>query len=391
MLKSRSLLDVSRVRSEWPPEAVDGTYLNSGSCGVKPSCVLRAIENGNARLNRNPTRLTFIDEDPWQNARAAAAELFQVSVEDLMLTPNSTFGIQMIMQSCLLNPGDELIITDQEHNCVNVLARYLEENRGIIVRRHDIDPFAGSAALCRGILDLASAKTRLVLVSEINCLTGWRPDLSTLVSELANAAIPLLVDGAHVPGQGPAHIADYAFWVASGHKWMGAPNGCGFLYVKPEYKSILRPLTVGDRLHNETFPAMHRLEWSGTCDVVRLLGLEAAIRLQLDLGPSKIAERQKELHLYLRTAMQRELPAGTIRTPWVENETSALFSIYWNENQLTVPDLREALYQNHRIWTQPDFALLTPGHGMRISCNIFNTEEEIDKLVQALRHYIRPN
>lgn len=384
-LRSDSNLDFDLVRAEWKPGAIKGIYLNSGSCGVKPDSVLRALRLGYEKLNENPTLMTFIDEEIWARARIAAASLFGVPAQDLMLTQNSTFGIQMIMQSLLREPGDEFVCTNQEHGSVNTLCRYLAESRGIALRKYCLDAFNGSESFCRGILNLVSTKTKLVLLSEINCLTGWRPRLQALAAELASAGVALLVDGAHAPGQGPVHIAGYPFWVGSAHKWMGAPNGCGFLYVNPAYRDLLRPLTVGDRLYNESFAAMHRLEWPGTCDVVRLLGLEAALNLQLKLGPELIAARQKELHLYLARSLESQVAAGTVRTPWVDGETSALYSIYWQEKQLRVKDLREALWQQHQIWTQPDFASDNPAQGMRISCHVFNTEQEIDALVGALK------
>ena len=231
---------------------------------------------------------------------------------------------------------------------------------------------------------MLSENTRLVLVSQINCLTGWRPRLTTLLNELSPRGVALLVDGAHAPGQGAVNIADFPFWVASAHKWMGAPNGCGFLHVHAQYRHLLQPLTVGDRLYNDAFGLVQKLEWPGTCDVVKLLGLEAALKLQLQLVPDLTSGRQKQLHLFLRTLIQNKLPPGTVRTPWVDGETSALFTIYWSEEQLLVSDIRDALWQRHRIWTQPDFALANPGLGMRISCNVFNTEAELEQLVAAL-------
>jgi isopenicillin-N epimerase len=385
---SGSNLDFDQVLQEWKPGSVRGIYLNSGSCGPKPDCVLRALEAGWRRLNENPTLMTFYDHEIWNNARAAAAGLFGVPAEDLILSQNSTHGIQMVMQSLLRQPGDEFVSTNQEHGCVNTLSRYLSENRGIVVRSHAVDPFAGSEAFCRGILNLVSSKTKLVLVSEINCLTGWRPALDLLAGELESAGVPLLVDGAHSPGQGPVRIASYPYWVGSAHKWLGAPNGCGFLYVRADCREQIRPLLIGDRLYNESFLPSHRLEWPGTCDVVRLLGLVAAIKLACQLIPERVAARQKELHFYLRTSLEKNLPAGTIRTPWVDGETSALFAVYWQSCQLRVSDLRESLWQRHQIWTQPDFASAEPARGMRISCHIFNSEEDIDSLIGALKNLL---
>lgn len=388
MEKFELQIDSQLLSREWTQGDLKRIYLNSGSCGVKPRSVLEALQSGWQALNQNPTILTFLDTGIWESARQSASELFAVPAEELMLTQNSTYGIQLVMQSLLLKPGDELLTTNQEHSCVAALSRYLEASRGIVVKKQMVDPYMGSREFCRGFLDLLSSRTRLVLVSEINCLTGWRPNLDSLVKELDLRDVPLLVDGAHSPGQGPTRINDYPFWVASAHKWMGAPNGNGFLRVQPQYMDRLQPLTIADRFFNESFGKMHRFEWPGTCDPVRLLGMHAALKLQLQLGPLKIAAKQKQLHKYLRDAFAAEFPNAKVRTPWVEGETSALFSVYFEKDQLRVDDLKDALWRNHQIWTQPDFACEQPGLGMRISCNVFNTEAELDALVSALRNYL---
>ena len=388
-MKVEDELDLDLVRSEWPQEQRDGIYFNSGSCGVKPVSVLSAIQNGWLRLNQNPTRMTFLESEIWERTRALASNLFGVNKEGLILTGNSTYGIQQIMQTFLINAGDEFICTDQEHSCVKTISRYLSETRGIITRQYFVEPSTGSEAFCQDILDMVDSKTKLVLVSQINCLSGWRPNLQALAGELKRLSIPLLVDGAHAPGQGPVSISRFPLWVASGHKWMGGPNGTGFLFVDSKYIDELKPLCIGDRYYdgNECASNVHRFEWPGTCDLVRWLGMQAALELQVRLGPEAIAARQKQLQGYLRNAIAG-LAAPIITTPNVQGETTAILSLRWDSAQVHVPDLREYLWNEHKIFIQPHFASAVPGHGMRISTHIYNTESEIDLLVWALQRVI---
>lgn len=387
-------IDLDLVAAEWPAAARRGTYLNSGSCGVKPKSVLKAIEEGWNSLNENPTIATFLDMEIWESARSAAATLFNCNdPSGLILTQNSTSGIQLVMQSLLLQAGDEFVTTDMEHSCVRTLCTYLEQQRGIVVKRHSINSNDGSEKFCQGVLDLVGPKTKLVLVSEVNCLSGWRPQLRPLADELNSRRVALLVDGAHSPGQGPINISGYPFWVGSGHKWMGAPNGTGFLYVRSDWREALRPVAIGDRLFNPEYSFAHRFEWPGTCDVVRFKGLEAAINLQLRLGPEKIAARQKELHKYLCDSIAAKLPIlppYKTRIPFPDGESTALYSISWPKVSLRTGDLRESLWQQNQIWIQPDYSNQHPGTGMRVSCHIFNTEADIDRLIAALQLQIFP-
>jgi isopenicillin-N epimerase len=383
-------IDMGLVEAEWPASQRDGIYFNSGSCGVKPLCVLNAIEQGYRRLNANPTIMTFVEHEIWNETREQARHLFGASEDTLFLTQNSTFGIQLIMQSFLKNAGDEFVTTDQEHSCVKTLSRFLEERKGIVSKHSTVDPHSGSEKLCLDLLNLVGPKTKLVLVSQINCLNGWRPKLDLLDLELKRAGIPLLVDGAHAPGQGPLSISQYPLWVASGHKWMGAPNGTGFLHVDPSYMDRLEPVTIGDRFFDAIgqFSDRHKFEWPGTSDPVKWLGLQAALRLQESLGPQAIATRQKYLNKYLREALASRFRNAELLTPDADDEICGMVAVRFRDDKLRSKDLRAELWKKHRIWVQPDFSSEQPGAGMRLSCHPFVQEPDIEKLASALTQLI---
>lgn len=381
-------LDMDAVRAQWPRVAGAPLYLNTGSCGQKPLRVLKAINDGWQQLNLNPTYFTFYDAAVPDSARMAAAELLQVPDSRLLLTQNTTQGLQLAMHSFLRHAGDELITTTQEHGSVNTLGRYLQESRGIVVHKHTVDPFAGSDALTDGILSLVNEKTKLVVVSQVNCLSGWRPNLTRLNQVLSGEKIPLLVDGAHAPGQGPCAPADFPIWVASGHKWLGGPNGSGLFYIQPQWLPFLTPAWISDDYYREHDNQLRRFEYQGTADVVRWLGLAEACHLNLEFGPENIAARQEQLIAYLRGRLA-ELPGTNIRTPDIAGETSALLTVTWDAKHLSVDNLKEHLWRTKAIWTQPDLFYGDPGHGMRLSCHISVEEQDIDMLIESLAGVIR--
>jgi selenocysteine lyase/cysteine desulfurase len=384
-----SSLNLGLVAQQWGAKPTDGTiYLNTGSCGRKPRAVMEALESANEHLNANPTLFTFWDEEHLDAARNAAAQLFDVDPKSLLLTSSTTQGLQLVFNSFLAEPGDELVTTDHEHGSLTSIVRYLSESRGIVIKRHIVDPLAGSKALCDGVLDLVNERTRLVAVSEIDCFSGWRPDLSQLNAQLGLQSLPFLVDGAHSPGNGPCRPGQYPLWVGSGHKWLCGPNGTGFLYVRPDLVARLKPVWVADRFYNEYAVPLRRFEFQGTADVGRWLGLAAALRLHLELGADRVADRQRQLWEYLRGRLV-ELPGCTIRTPATTGETSALLTFTFNPANLTVTDLREHLWQTHKIWTQPDFCYGQQGHGMRISCHVSISEKDIDRLIESLAKVTR--
>ncbi len=376
-------LDFDRVKNEFPKE--EGClYLNTGSCGRKPQSVLSALSRGWNDLNVNPTIATFIDQSFMTEAKEAAARLFDVSVRQLLLVQNTTQGLHLLMQSFLLNSGDELVTTDSEHGSVNVIAQFLAETRGIVVHKVQIDPLEGLDLFNSKLIEKLNRQTKLVLVSEISSYTAWRPDLHVLERTTKEMGIPLLVDGAHAGGQIICRPGQYRLWVGSGHKWLGGPNGTGFVYVAPDLVRNLRPVWLGDeyfKLKDADINNLNRFESQGTTDVVRWRGLTAAINLQLALGPERIYQRELVLASYLRSAATKLKP--TFRTP-DHTPNNGLLVMHWTASQLPVPHLRDHLWQSHKIWVQPDFMNVNPGLGVRVSCHYSLSEKELDRFVDTL-------
>ncbi len=388
-------LDKTLVASEFPYGPKDPMYLNTGSCGRKPASVVAALDDGWRKLNQNPTVTTFFETELREDARAMAADMFGVERDLLMLTESTTEGLQLMMQTYLLNEGDEFVTTDHEHGCLNTIARYLEETRGIVVRKHKVEPKLGSHNHCQGIGKLISPKTKLVAVSEIDCFTGWRPNLDTLVAECHLAGLPLLIDGAHAPGQGPNNVARYHSWVASAHKWVGSPNGIGFAYFDRKILEGLKPVWVGHK-YFETRAAcsspVFALECRGTEDMVKFVGLQAAIQLQKQLGESNIAARQLELMRFARKRLEEAVKPQFL-LPDSEDmpaeELTGLLAFDFEPSRLLVDDLVHALWEKDKIWIQPDYLLPTPGHGVRISCHYSLSEDDIERFVKALSAFVK--
>lgn len=389
-------LDQELVRREFPDS--DSTYLNTGSCGRKPASVLAALNEGWQKLNINPTYATFLDAEPMHSARAAFAKLLGVAPQQLILTQNSTQGLQLIMHSLLLEAGDELVTTNTEHGSVTSIARHLGETRGVVTKRADADPKLGSGALCAGLLNLVTEKTRLIAVSQISSYTGWRADLQHLEHEAKKLGVPVLIDGAHSMGQlaGPEIIGESSLWVGSAHKWLGGPNGTGVSYIAPVMVPLLNPISVGDHY----FDALEadardisRFESGGTADIVRWSGVIKACELQDIIGADKIQRKQFALAQYLRQELERAYDP-IFRLPSLEegpaSEATALVSCYWPAERVRVPDLREAIWSKFKIWIQPDFLNANPGCGMRVACHYANTQAEVDRLLEALGEFITP-
>lgn len=373
-------------------------YLNTGSSGRKPTSVLKAVAEGTEKLNINPTRTIFIDDHHYSLARAAAARVLHTDEKSLLLQNNTNQAMHFILGN-LLGSGDELVITDKEHGSVNAISRLLAEQRGVTTRRFNIDAFQGSAHLCAGLLDMISERTKVIVVSEIGCYTGWRPDLSALqegLKQQRNGAVELVVDGAHTPGQRDCDLParNYRFWVGSGHKWLCAPSGTGFALLPSDVVPHFQPLLLDAEHYTKKDADIHditRFETQGTSDVVKWWGLAAACELFTSVGVAAIEEYQLALAQYFREEVEKLSPE--FRTPnlYKENpaEATSMVVCYWPRQRLLVDDLRESLWERHKLWVQPDFLSPVPGHGLRVACHYANNKAEIDLLLEALSSMVK--
>lgn len=386
---------IEQIAAREFPERTE-VYFNTGSCGRKPDSVMRAINQGWEELNVNPTWTTFASDEHKSLARSAAAALLQVDGSRILLQNNPTQGLQFILSNLLLSAGDELVTTDKEHGSVKAISRWLFEQRGVITRQYPIDPFEGSKGFYLGLVKLLTPKTKVVLVSEIGSYTGWCPDLRILQSYLEGTGIELVVDGAHTPGQNDCRLRDknFRYWVGSGHKWLGGPNGTGFAVVPPDAVPGLQPLLLGDQhfaKKDADLNDLTRFECQGTGDVVRWYGLAAACNLSLEVGAQAVREQQHSLARYFREQVESLRPQ--FRTPDLFKEKPAeatsMVVCYWTEDRLKVPNLQDALWQQYKIWIQPDFANPNPGHGLRISCHYSNHKAQVDKLLDALSNLVK--
>ena len=390
------------VSAEYPVNEDGSIYFNSGCCGRKPLAVLKAVARANEKLNTNPCHFTFNDQSYSEQARAAVARLLDVSRENILLATSTTQALQIIMQSFLLKAGDELVTTDHEHGSLRTIAQYLRETRGIIVRYLHIDSdhsqSLSSESFCRGLLDLVNDRTKIVAISGIISYAGWRPDITILAENLQNIGLPLLVDCAHGPGQILCRPKNYPLWVGSGHKWLGAPNGTAFAYIRSDLRSQLAPVLLGDTYYERRMQdpaALSRLESAGTADVAKLAGLTSAIDLHLSLGSEAVIKYQLDLAKYLRQSLAQKL-APTFRTndcfEIAPQECTSMLNFRFDGDRLRLKkraaNLQDYLWNEAKIAVQLDYLNSDPGLGMRVSCHVSNTKEEADRLVEALEKIV---
>jgi isopenicillin-N epimerase len=241
------------MRAEWLLDPA-ATYLNHGTVGATPLRVLRAQQAIRDQIERHPSRfmlreLNMAHPTPWRDrsrlreAAAAIAAFLGARADDLVFVPNVTTGINAVLQSIRVEPGDEIVISELAYGAVALTAAFVARERRATLRT--LEPPQPPYSRDGFIASFASAltpRTRLVLVDHITSQSALVMPVPEIAALCRARGVPVLVDGAHAPGSLAVNItalgADY--YSANLHKWAHAPRSCGVLWVAPGRQHEIR-------------------------------------------------------------------------------------------------------------------------------------------------------
>jgi len=381
------LLTDPRVREAYPV-LKDVVYLNVGTYGIMPTPALEAFQAIQGEFEQRGIASNHTCGRKTEETRQRLAALLGVTPEEIAFTRNATDGINLTLAGIDWQPGDEVIITDEEHEAINHPTMYLHNTKGVVVRRVSVSP---DAAVMRSRLEAAwSPRTRLAALSFVSCESGTRLPGQAIADWAREKGVLSLLDGAQVTGAMKVDLREIGcdFYTSNGHKWMSAPKGTGFFYGKRESLLKLSPAHVGAGsletydLATETavpFSTGQRFEF-GT----RAWGLTAGGSASLDwfesLGWDNVYGHVAALADHFKERIQ-ERPGLRLLTPVKAEESAGLtsFVIEGHEAQ----KVSQAMREQHNIFLR----VIPHYNAIRVSTAHFNNEEDIDKLMRGLEAY----
>jgi isopenicillin-N epimerase len=259
-------------------------YLNHGAFGACPAPVLEAQRALRDRMERQP--IVFLDRELPRllaEARERVGAFLGADPEGLAFVSNATAGVNAILRSLRFEPGDEILTDDHEYNAVlNTLQVAGERDGARVVVAPIPFPSGGPDEVVAALLDRVTPRTRLAVISHVTSPTALVFPIAAIVAALAERGIDTLVDGAHAPGMVPLDVEAIgaAYYTGNGHKWLCAPKGAAFLWVRPDRRAAIRPAITSHGFNDpRTDVSRYRLEfdWTGTGDPTPALTMPAAI------------------------------------------------------------------------------------------------------------------
>lgn len=368
------------------PLTEERAYMNTGGLGASPYEVIDAVKAKMDELER--VAETGYSEPVLKEIKTAASQLLGCNAEELAFTRNATEGINIVCNGLPLKSGDEVITTTHEHvgNAVPWLG--LRQRTGIVIKLFEPSVQSAEENVDR-IEKLITARTRLISIPHATTTTGQVLPVKA-ISELAKRKnIWLFVDGAQTAGMLSFSLHDLGCdaYATSGHKWMLGPKETGLLYVRKDMLDTLQAKFIGAYSDNgydlakgtlALHPTARRYE-HGTINIPIRVGLGAAIKFLQRIGMENVWHRDQALSNRLFDGL-KEIPYVQVLSPATQSERSAL--ITFKHEKIAFPEVQNHLNtQNLRTRGVGEGGV----NGIRISTHIYNTHEEVERVLEAVR------
>jgi isopenicillin-N epimerase len=283
------------IRHEWAVEA-DFVTVNHGSYGATPTCVLAVQDAWRARMEAQTSR--FFNRELPGALRAAAgglAHFLGARPEDVVFVPNATTGCNAVLRSLVLQPGDEILVLGHVYGAVRNTVRHVTGLAGAVMTEAAIAfPRPDEDALVASVVAAITARTRLAVIDHITSPSAIVLPIGRIIAACHARGVPVLVDGAHAPGHVDLDLValDADYYTGNCHKWLNAPKGSAFLWVRADRQVGLHSTTISHG-YGQGFVA--EFDWTGTQDPSGYLAVPAALDFHRRLGGPALRARNAAL------------------------------------------------------------------------------------------------
>lgn len=398
------MLDIQAIRNNFPILSrkvydKDLIYFDNAATTQKPRCVVEKIEedyyNVNANIHRGVHFLSQAATEAHEEARKTVRQFINArQANEIVFTRGTTESINLIASSftdAFMREGDEVIISEMEHHSNIVPWQLQAARKGIAIKvvpvteKGELD----MAAFC----SLFSEKTKLVSLTHVSNVLGTINPVKEIIEVAHSRNVPVLIDGAQAVPHLKVDVQelDADFYVFSGHKIYG-PTGIGVLYGKEEWLNRMPPYQGGGEMiatvsfEKTTFGELPFKFEAGTPDYIGSTALARALQYVSSVGIEAIAAYEDELLKYA-TARLQEIKG--VRIFGISDRKGAVLSflvgdIHHYDMGMLLDRFGVAVRTGHHC-AQPLMQKLGVEGTVRASFSFYNTKEEIDVFIEAVK------
>ena len=380
-------------------------YLDNAATSQKPRAVIQALteyyETYNSNVHRGVHTLSMEATDRYEEAREKVARFINAETpESIIWTRNATESINLVAHSWAesnISEGDEIVVTRLEHHSNLVPWQRIAARNGAVLRFLELTE--DGAVDMTGAASVINAKTKLLAVTQVSNSLGTVVPVKELAGMARSVGAAVLVDGAQSVPHQPVDVEDLGcdFLALSGHKMMG-PTGIGALYARREILEQMEPFLHGGEMVLEV--SYEDASWNelpmrfeaGTPNIADAIALGAAVDYLTALGMENVREHEKQLTAYALDAF-RELEEIDLFGPMDVDRRGGILSFHSSDvhphDLGTFLDQEGVAIRTGHHCTMPLMGALGVPATARASLYVYNTEQEVDALVDALKRALR--
>lgn len=369
----------------------DVTFLNFGSFGACPKPIFERYQQYQLELEQEPVQfITVTGLQYLKQSREALAAYINCPADDVVYVTNPSYAVNIIAKSFNLQKDDEILTTNLEYGACDRAWNYYCKKVGAKYIRQPITlPIPSKEDLINEFFKGLTSRTKLVFISHLTSSTGLRMPVEEICAIAKQKGILTFVDGAHAPGQLPLNLQTLQADIYTGacHKWMMTPKGSSFLYVKNEHQHLFDPLIVSWG-YQSTAPSQSQFldyhQMQGTRDFSAFLCIPNAIEFMQQNNWSVVSKTCKEM-VQQNAPRFCKLLKATPTAPITDDFICQLYS--------TPIKTKQPLELHRHFFNQYKIEVPVMPHGdnvfLRYSIQAFNTQNDLDKLYNAVEDIIK--
>lgn len=404
------MIDITKIRSDFPilSRLVNGVplvYLDNAATSHKPASVIKSLvdyyENYNSNVHRGVHTLSMEATDSVENARSKIARFINArEPESIIWTRNTTESINIVAKSWAsqhLGPGDEIVTTRMEHHSNLVPWQQVAKETGATIRFLEMTD-DGSLDLSK-VDSVISTNTKLLTLVHMSNSLGTINPVKELCAKARSVGAIVLIDGAQSVPHMPVDVQDLDcdFLAFSGHKMLG-PTGIGVLYAKQNLQAQMEPFLTGGEMVLQV--SYEKATWNdlpmrfeaGTPNIADAIGLGAAVDYLENIGMDHVRSHEMDITRYALNSFN-EIEELEVFGPLDHKVRGGVISFHSSDVHAhdfgTVLDQRGIAIRTGHHCTMPLMHSLDVAATARASFYIYNTEEEVDLLVNAVKEALR--